>query len=77
MLVEEIPPILQPITASHVSHLEEVFLPGLTMISWKSMNLEKCENAWEIKQNSMNTVRHVMPHPCTWCHRHVERQATA
>jgi len=44
-LVSKIPHILQPCTSSHVGQLEEVFKPGLTMITWCSLNVEKCKHS--------------------------------
>ncbi|XP_076801600.1 dynein axonemal heavy chain 8-like [Clavelina lepadiformis] len=40
-LIGEIPPILQAVTQTHVTQLEDVFKPGLTMISWCSLNIDK------------------------------------
>ncbi|XP_039266995.2 dynein axonemal heavy chain 8-like [Styela clava] len=50
-IVKDIPLVLQPLMKSHVSQLEDVFMPGLTILNWCSLNIDKFINQIEAAED--------------------------
>lgn len=41
-VVNSIPSIMQPLLKPFINQVDDVLIPGLTMLSWTSLNIDKC-----------------------------------